>query len=119
MTWGVGGESHSAVKATYDAFYTRFYQCGDGDGEFPDTKPAGTARDIGVEGHGGHRLDGKTGGNEKVVAPLLLLIPGKRRRTRAAGVCRQAFSRRRCEHRFRDRGFPQQVADEMVLADIA
>lgn len=89
-------DAECAVGGTQETFGAGLDERGDGDGELANSEPANTSRHVVGHAHAGDGLDGQIAQDEAVVA-------------HPAREAREA----------RQFGFPQEVADEVVLADVA
>ena len=94
MEPGQRGDCKGTVCRAQEAFGAGLDERGERDGEFADSQPAHAAGYVFGNAHAGHGLDGKVAEDERVFPPLL---PG---------------------FFFGHGGFPEEVADEVVFADV-
>ena len=131
------GECVGAVEGAEQVLGAGLDEGGEGDGEFADAQPAGAAGEVGREGEVGHWLEGEGVGEEGVVAPFFGVRGlggggggavwddgcrgrGMRKEGWVWGCILkvQTFERGGCAYGGWDGPFPEEVADEVVFADV-
>lgn len=114
VTPGQGREPEGAVRGTEQGFDAGLDERGERDGEFAHAQPADAARDVLVQRQRRHGLNGQIARQERVVAPSDLPCA----RMSVPRIQRPALAAGGISHARRHGRAPQQIADQVVLADI-